>query len=234
MSIGSVLNESFEYWRRAWREYSLLSALVFIPLGLLVALAQHDANGDAVSSLLVWGVISKVAMIVATTWLQAAVVVRSEEQRNGRPLPGFRDTYRLVQPCLFAILAVSALSAVAFLALSLIGVIGLPFLIFLLTRWVVLVPVTVVEALPPRAVFRRAHELSRGKFFDLLLLALLSVILVAVVYMVGSIVTGALSRFGTTWLSMVFVGGIGIPPVMLMWTVAYFQLSRKSTRPARA
>ena len=230
MNIGSVLNETYEYYRRAWREYALLSALVFIPLGLLAALTQHNSTNDSIRSLYVWGVITKVTLIVATTWLQAAVVVRSNEQRNSRPLPGVRETYRLVQPYLMPVLAVSALSGLAFLLLSLLGVIGLPFLVFLLTRWIVLVPVVVIEGTPTRAVFRRSHDLARGKFFDLLLLALFSVIVIAVVYLIGAAVFGSLSRFAATWIAMVFVGAIGIPPVMLMWTVAYFQLARGAQR----
>lgn len=229
MSIGSVINEVFEYYRKAWRDYALLGGLVFVPLGLLAALAQHQST-DALSSLYVWSVVSKVVMIVATTWLQAAVAVRSEEQRNGRPLPGPRETYALVQPFLFPVLAVSAISAVAFLLLSLLGVIGLPFLVFLLTRWVVLVPVTVVEGLDVKGVFRRANELAKGKFFELLLLALLSVIIIAVVYLTVAAITGALPRFASTWISLTAVGALAIPPVMLMWNVAYFQLSRRSRR----
>jgi hypothetical protein len=229
MSIGSVLNETFEYYRRAWRQYALLGGLVFLPLGLLVAVTQHH-SGTALRSLYVWSVVSKVAMIVATTWLQAAVAIRSEQQRNGRPLPGPRETVELVQPYLFPVLAVSALSAVAFLLLSFLGVIGLPFLVFLLTRWVVLIPVTVIEGLTVKAVFRRANELAKGKFFDLLLMALLSVIIVAVVYLVGAAITGALPRFASSWIALVFVGAIGVPPVMLMWTVAFFQLSRRTMR----
>ncbi len=229
MSIGSVINEMVEYYRRAWRQYGVLSAVVFLPLGLLAALAQRH-TGDTLRSLYVWGVISKVAMIVATTWLQAAVAVRSEEQRNGRALPGPRETIRLVQPFLFPVLAVSAISAVAFLLLSLLGVIGLPFLVFLLTRWVVLVPVTVIEGLEIKQVFRRAHELAKGKFFDLLLLALLSVIVIAVIYLAVEAVAGSLPHFAATWISLTVVGAIGMPPVMLLWTVAFFQLSRRSRR----
>jgi hypothetical protein len=227
MSVGSVVNEMFEYYRRAWRQYALLAGAVFLPLGLLAAIAQHETHG-ALKSLYVWSVISKVAMIVATTWLQAAVAVRSEEQRNGRPLPGPRDTYELVRPYLFPVLAVSAISAVAFLLLSLLGVIGLPFLIFLLTRWVVLIPVTVVETLGVKAVFRRSNELAKGKIFELLLLALLSVIIIAVIYLTCAAIIGALPHCASTWLSLTGVGAIGIPPVMLMWNVAYFQLTRRS------
>lgn len=227
MTIGSVLNETYEYLRKGWRDYALLSGAVFVPLGLLTALAQHGSANDSIRSVYVWGVVSKVAIIVLSTWLQAAVVVRSEEQRHGRGLPGIRETYELVKPHLFTVLAVSAVSAAVFLALSLLGVVGLPILIFLLTRWVVLVPIVVVEGVPGRAVFRRANDLAKGKFFDLLLLALLSVILLAVVFMVGAAIASPLPRFGATWFATTFVGALGIPVTMLMWTVAYFQIARR-------
>ena len=44
----------------------------------VAALAQHGSANDSLRSIYVWGVVSKVAIIVLSTWLQAAVVVRSD------------------------------------------------------------------------------------------------------------------------------------------------------------
>lgn len=226
MTIGTVLNEVYEYYRRSWREYALLSGMVFVPLGLLVALAQHARTGEDVTMRYVWGVVSTVAMIVGSSWLQTAVILRCEEQRNGRPLPGVGELYRRTRPYLMSVLSVALAASAVFWALSLLGVLALPVLVFLLTRWIIVMPIVVLEGTPLRGLFRRSNAVARGKFFDLLLLALLSVVVLAMMFLAGGAITSPLSRFGQTWIATALVGAVAIPPVMLAGTVAYFQLAR--------
>lgn len=231
MTIGTVLNELVEYYRRSWREYALLGCIVFVPLGLLVAIAQHARTADDVTMRYVWGVISTVATIVGSSWLQTAVILRCEEQRNGRPLPGVGEIYARTKPYLLPVLTVAVGASAVFWALSLLGVLALPFLVFLLTRWIIVMPIVVIEGTPLRGILRRSNAVARGKFFDLLLLALLSVIILTVTFLAGGAITSPLTRFGQTWFATAFVGAIAIPPVMLASTVAYFQLSRARAVP---
>lgn len=226
MTIGTVLTEVYEYYRRSWREYALLSGTVFVPLGLLVAIAQHARSSNDVTSRYVWGVVSTVAMIVGSSWLQTAVILRCEEQRNGRPLPGLRELYRRTAPHLLSVLAVAVGASAVFWALSLLGLLALPFLVFLLTRWIIVMPIVVLEQAPLRTILRRSNTVARGKFFDLLMLALLSVVVLAMTFLAGGAITSPLSRFVQTWIATAFVGAVAIPPVMLAATVAYYQLTR--------
>lgn len=231
MTIGTVLTEVVEYYRRSWREYMLLSGLVFVPLGVLMAIAQHTRTDGDVTMRYVWGVISTVAMIVASSWLQTAVILRCEEQRNGRPLPGLAELYRRATPYLVPVLSVAVAASAVFWALSLLGVLAIPFLIFLLTRWIIVMPIVVLEGMPLRGIWRRSNAVAKGRFFDLLLLSLLSVVVLAVTYLAGGAILSPVTRFGQTWFATVFVGTIAIPPVMLAATVAYFQLSRSRPVP---
>jgi hypothetical protein len=68
--------------------------------------------------------------------------------------------------------------------------------------------------------------MAKGKFFDLMLLALLSVIILSVLTLAGLAAFAFLPAFGQMWLATAAVGVLGVPPVLLMWTTVYFQLNR--------
>ena len=240
MSIGSVLNETYEYYRRAWRHYALLGGALFIVIGVLVALAQHSRAHREGAIVLVWWVIATVVTIVGTAWLQAVVTVASNQLRNGLPFPSMQELRHLMQPLYMPVLSAALSASLLVYALSLplyvapaLLVLVLPLFIFLLTRWVVLIPMVVTEGTPNRQLLRRANELSKGKFFDLMLLTLMSVVLIGVSSIAAGVIASFLPEFGRVWFSTFITGALAIPPIMVAWTVTYFQLARHRAVPLR-
>lgn len=227
MTIGSVLNEAFEYYRKAWRYYLSVSAALFLVIGVLAAIAQEARAGDSIAAEIALNVVFTVAMIVGSSWLHAAVVISSEEQRHGRRLPDPTTLWEAVRPTMFRVLAAATIAAlILYLISALLSVLALPIIVFLMTRWPLITPAVVLEDVPLKSVFRRCHTMARGKFFDLMLLALLSVIILSVLTLAGLQVFAFLPDFGQLWLATAAVGVVGVPPVLLLWTTAYFQLTR--------
>lgn len=233
MTVGSVLNETFEYYRRSGRRFTALAAVMFALTSLLFAIVDDAKRRDDLTVASVWQVVFTVATIVGSAWLQAALIVALEEERNGRRLPPTGELYRRARPYLLPVLIAALTAALVAGLLSLLTLVAIPILLFLLTRWVVTVPVIVLERHQLRKVFRRANDLVKGNFFNMLLLSLLSFIILTVVTLAGLAIFSFLPRFGQLWLAMFLADTIAIPPVMIAWTVAYYQLAR-SRPPALA
>lgn len=227
MTVGSVLSESYEYYRHSARRFTVLAASMFAFTSLLFALADGAKRRDDLSVASVWQIVFTVVTIVGSAWLQAALILAVEEQRNGRPMLPSAELYRRAKRFLLPVLVVALGAALLAGLLSLLSLIAIPILLFLLTRWVVCVPIVVVEEISLRKVFRRANDLLKGKFLDMLLLALLSFIILTVATLAGLAIFAFLPRFPQMWLSMFLANTLTIPPVMVAWTVAYLQLSRR-------
>ena len=230
MTVGSVLNESYEYYRRSARRFTALAASMFAFTSLLFALVDDARHRDNASVATVWQIVFTVATIVGSAWLQAALILAVEEQRNGRAQLSRTELYRRGKRFLLPVLIVALGASLLAGLLSLLSLIAIPILLFLLTRWVICVPIVVVEEIQLRKVFRRANELLKGNFLNMLLLALLSFIILTVATLAGLAIFAFLPRFPQMWLSMFLANTIAIPPVMVAWTVAYHQLAR--VRPA--
>jgi hypothetical protein len=227
VTIGSVLNEALEYYRKAWRHYTGVSAALFLVIGVLAAVAQEGRGSNSVVAEIGLNVVFTVAMIVGSSWLHAAVVISSEEQRHGRSFPEPAVLWEAVRPTMFRVLSAATIAALVLYFLSaLLSVIALPLIVFLMTRWPLITPTVVLEDMPLKSVFRRCHTMAKGKFFDLMLLALLSVIILSVLTLAGLAAFAFLPAFGQMWLATAAVGVLGVPPVLLMWTTVYFQLNR--------
>jgi MFS family permease len=230
MSLGSIFNESYEYYRRSARRFTALAASMFALTSLLFAIADDAKHRNSLAVASVWQIVFTVATIVGSAWLQSALIVALEEDRNGRPQPSRAELYRRARPFLLPVLIVALGAALVAGLLSLLSLIAIPILVFLLTRWVICVPIVVVEEISLRKVFRRANDLLKGNFVNMLLLALLSFIILTVATLAGLALFAFLPRIPRTWLAMFLANTIAIPPVMVAWTVAYYQLAR--LRPA--
>jgi hypothetical protein len=104
MSIGAVLGEAWDLYRRFLWQFFLTAVVVFTVLDLLSALAEWGA-GDSVSAGVFWGVVSAVIGVVGYFWVQAALVELVRDVRDGRADRTVAGTYRAVQPRLGAVIA---------------------------------------------------------------------------------------------------------------------------------
>ena len=226
MTVGSILNESYEYYRRAGRRLTALAASMFALTSLLFAVADDAKHRDSVAIASVWQIVFTVTTIVGSAWLQAVLILAVEEGRNGRPQPPGAELYRRAKPYLLPVLIVALGASLLAGVLSLLSLIAIPILLFLLTRWVICVPIVVVEEISLRKVFGRANTLLKGNFLNMLLLALLSFIILTMMTLAGLALLAFLPQFPRVWLAMFLANTIAMPPVMVAWTVAYYQLAR--------
>jgi hypothetical protein len=226
MQAGDVVREAWELYKGHWRTFVPLALVVYVILGL-VALVLGLILG--------WlGIlISALASIVGTFWLQGALAEAVQDVRDGKQDLSLGETFRRVQPRLPALIVAGILAGLGIaIGLVLLIVPGL----FLLTIWCLIVPAIVLEGKSAGEAFGRSRELVRGhgwNVFGVIVLTILAVI-------VASIVVGLL----TFWLpnglddfaQSVISNTVVVPFVAVAWTLMYFALRRReeATVPAPA
>jgi hypothetical protein len=221
MSIGAVLGEAWDLYRRFLWQFFLTAVVVFTVLDLLSALAEWGA-GDSVSAGVFWGVVSAVIGVVGYFWVQAALVELVRDVRDGRVDRTVGGTYRAVQPRLGAVIVAGVLAAIA------IGI-GFVFLVvpglILLTIWSMLVPVIVFEGRTAGESFGRSRDVVRGHGWSVFGLILVTFLLVAIASGIIRLAFAPLPDFLDGWLGSLVAHSLTIPFAAAALTTAYFRLT---------
>jgi hypothetical protein len=235
MKVRVVLFDSSSLYVHHWRRLVPPAfALALIPAAPLILVPGQ--LGPALAALLGLPVLFV---------LQALHVVEAAEVREGRPAP-LRESFRAVRPRLRPLLGaillgmlkligvyvlfVAALVA-AVLEHSVTGVVGglvafYALLLYLVSRWSMVVPVILLEGIGARKAFRRSRRLVHGHGFRVLGVILLASLAYALVDLtveriVGVAVDGETMR---AFLKKVVAEPLAGPFLVLMWTNAYFAL----------
>ena len=154
MTVGGVLGEAWELYKRFLGRFFLTALVLFAVLDLLSALADQAAS-DGWTSGLFWGLVAAIVSIVGYSWVQAALVETVHDVRDGRADRTIGETYRAVQPQLGAVILGGILAAIGItIGFILLIVPGL----FLLTIWSMLIPVIVLERRSTGEAFTRSRE----------------------------------------------------------------------------
>src|SRR5260221_13201509 len=101
MTVGGVFSEAWEYYTKFFRRFVATSAAVFLVLDLLAAIAA-DARGRSAGLALAWGLVSSVASLVGSFWVQGALVAAADDVRDGRVDLTIEDLHRPPRPYLGA------------------------------------------------------------------------------------------------------------------------------------
>lgn len=220
---SGVLSEAWELYKRHWNHLLPIAFIVYLLTALLTALLTGAAG--AFGALLA-GVIS----IVGLFWVQGALVRATEDIRDGRADMSLGDTYNSVKPKLGAITGAGLLAGLGIgLGLLLLIIPGL----ILLTLWVVIIPVIVLENAAAMESFGRSSALVKGYAMNVF-----GVIVLTFLILIGvGIVLGLLLAFFPDavqgFLSNVISGTITAPFIVLVWTLLYYRLrDAKATGPA--
>jgi hypothetical protein len=230
MTVGGVLSEALELYRRFFKRFFLTAAAVFVVLNLFSAIAA-DAGADADDAVAVfWSFIGLVVALVGSLWVQGALTATVADVRDGRDDEDIETIYRRVRPSLLPLLLAGLLAGLGIaLGLVLLIVPGL----FLLTRWVLVTPAVVLEGLPATDALRRSWHLVRGHSWTTFGVIVVTVLLAVLAQILFAGVFAFFPNFLRNWIGGLVANSLVTPFVALSWTLMYFHL-RDTTVPTAA
>jgi hypothetical protein len=219
-----VLGEAWALYKRHWRHLLPIAFVVYLLLSLLVLLLAW---------LLGWlGAIAAVLVsIVGTFWIQGALVVAIDDVRDGRPDLTISETLSRVTPRINTLTLAGLLAGIGIvIGLALLIVPGL----VLLTWWLFIVPVIMLEGAGVMDSFGRSRELVRGNGWNVFGLIVLTILV-----LIGAQIILALILIPLPDAVQGYVGNLAsntllTPFVAAAWTLGYYRLRGIDTSRATA
>jgi hypothetical protein len=235
--IGGVLSDAWSLYRRFFVRFVTIAAVVYVAIGLVQALVTLATGEGGVLTAILWSIIGAIVGLVGYFLLQGALVLAVDDVRDGRADRELGDLFRAVQPLLGALIVAGVLAALGIgLGLILLIVPGL----YLLTRWILIIPVIVLEGRSAGESFGRSSELVKGNgwnVFGLIAVTFVGLAIVgAILTGIISVIIGFLPTFLVNWVANVVVNSLLAPFIALAWTLTYFRLRGEPvpTEPADA
>jgi hypothetical protein len=217
VSIGDVLGDSWELYRRHFSHFVSIALVYFLVLALVTL---------ALSFALSWvGALASVFVsIVGMFWLQGTLVEAIADVRDGRADLSIGETFAKARPYIWRLLGAGLLAALGI-------VIGLLLLIIpgliLLTWWSLIIPLIVLERVAVMDSFGRSRELVRGNGWNVFGVIIITAILVAVA---SGVVRGIFDLFLPVavayYLGNVIGNSLFVPFSAIAWTLMYYKLAR--------
>jgi hypothetical protein len=210
-------------YRRHWQHFISISFVVYASVAVISLV---------LTLLLSWlgALIGGLVSLIAAFWLQGALVKAVEDVRDGRSDMSLGETFESVRPHLSSIIVAGILAALGIvLGLILLIVPGL----VLLTWWILIVPVIVLEGKRAGESFGRSRELVRGFGWNVFGVIILTLLLYLVFSIVLRLVLTPLADWLESFLADIIVGTLAIPLLTVTWTLLYFRL-REAKEPAAA
>jgi hypothetical protein len=151
-----------------------------------------------------------------------------EDVRDGRADLSLGETFQSVRSHLGSIVVAGILAGLGIaLGLILLVVPGL----VLLTWWILIVPVIVVESRSAGESFGRSRDLVRGHGWNVFGVIVLTVLIYIGLSIVVRLILTPLADWLESFLADIVVGTITIPLLAVTWTLLYFRL-REAKEPA--
>lgn len=221
MSVGSVLREALDLYKRFFARFFLTAAAVFVLVDLLGAIASDARSAGGVGQVF-WTIVFLVIAVVGSFWVQGALVVAVADVRDGKIDSSVGDLYDRVRPHLAALIVSGTLAGLGiglgFVALVIPG-------LYLLTHWILIVPVIVLEGKTAGESFRRSRELVRGNGWTVLGVIVVTLLIAGIANGLATAVFAFLPSFLQAWVGGTIASSLTAPFVALSWTVMYFRLS---------
>jgi hypothetical protein len=221
---SGVIGEAWETFKAHWRHLVPIALVVYVAVALISLVLVL---------LLTWfgAILSFIISLIALFWVQGALVRAVEDIRDGRADMSLGETYERVRPQLPAIIVGGLLAGLG-IALGLVLLI-VPGLI-LLTWWIVIIPVIVLEERSAGEAFGRSRELVRGHAWSVFGVIVLTILLVIAFNIVLGILLLPVSDWLRSFLSNIIIGTVVTPFVVVTWTTLYYRLRAAKEPPAEA
>lgn len=221
MTVGGVLREAWDLYRAHWRHFFPLALAFYLVLSL-ATLALTLAFG------LAGALVGVPVSLIGFFWLQGALTEAVNDVRDGRADRSITETFRAVQPRIWALLGAGILAALGIaVGLVLLIVPGL----LLLTWWSLVVPVVVLEQRAVLESFGRSRELVRGHGWTVFGVVVVTVLISLVVGAVIGVALLWLPEELRTFVGDVVAGSLTAPFGALAWTLMYFHLRERQEAP---
>jgi hypothetical protein len=219
-----VISEAWDLYKRHWRHLLPISFIVFLAVALIALVLV---------ALLTWvgAILAFIVSLVATFWLQGALVKAVDDVRDGRADLSLGETFERVRPQLPAIIVAGILAGLG-IALGLVLLI-VPGLV-LLTWWILIIPVIVLEGTRAGEAFSRSRELVRGHGWSVFGVIVLTILLFIAFRILLSLLLIPLADWLQSFLSEIIVGTLATPFVAVTWTLLYYRLRAAKEAPAPA
>lgn len=231
-SIGGVLSDAWGLYKRFFTRFVAVAAVVYVVLGLVQALVAAATEGGGVLTAFVWGVIGAIVGLIGYFWVQGALVEAIRDVQDGRADASIGELFGAVKPRLAALIVAGVLAGLGIgLGLLLLVIPGL----FLLTRWILIIPVIVLEGRSAGESFGRSSELVKGNGWGVFGLIAVTVVILgiagAIVGGIIAILIGFLPTLLVQWVTNIVVNSLTAPFVALAWTLTYFRLTGNRPQP---
>jgi hypothetical protein len=219
-----VLSEAWGFYKTHWRHLLTIAFVVYLGVALISLVLV---------GLLTWfgAVIAAVVSLIATFWVQGALVRAVDDVRDGRADMSLGETFDSVRPQLPAIIVAGILAALGIcLGLLLLIVPGL----LLLTWWIVIIPVIVLEGRRAGESFGRSRELVRGYGWQVFGVIVLTILLFIAFRIVLGIVLSPFADWLQGFLTEIVSGTLATPFIAVAWTLLFYRLRAAKEAPAAA
>jgi hypothetical protein len=226
-TVGEILSDAFELYRRHWQNLIVIVAAIVIPLSLIQVLIgdawiRNGIGSDTTGDNLVSGALASLVLLAATvlmwTILEGAITRAAAGTFLGRDLE-IGESYRFALARFWSIVLVGVLSVLA---------IGGGFLLLIIPGFIVLahlvcaIPVLVIEGRRGTSALGRSWDLVKGfgwKVFGTIIVAGL----------ISGVVNGVLTApFGDNWAARSIAASIAsvltIPFMALVGVLIYLDL----------
>src|SRR5918996_6573624 len=178
---SGVLTEAWEYYKAHWKHLLTIALVVYAAVALISVILTTLLS-------IVGAILAAAVSIVGLFLLQGALVTAVADIRDGRADLSVENTFRKAQPFLGRIAGASILAGIGIL-LGLLALI-IPGLI-LMTIWLFIIPVIVLENSSIGDSFGRSRELVRGYGMNVFGVIVLTILLI----LAFEIVLGAILLF---------------------------------------
>jgi hypothetical protein len=218
---AGVLAEAWELYKKHWKHLVSVAAIVYLGVAILSV---------ALTATMGWvgAIISGLVSVVALFWVQGALVKAAEDIRDGRADMSLGETYAAVKDKIAPIALASILAGIG-IALGLLFFI-VPGLI-LLTFWVLVIPVIVLEGRGIGAAFGRSRELVSGNGWNVFGVIVLTFLLMIAASIVLGMLLFPFGEVAREFFGDLLVGALTAPFISLTWTLLYYRLAGRETPP---
>lgn len=209
-----AIREAWELYKAHWRHLLPIALVVYVAIAVV---------GVLLTAVLSWfgALLAAFISIIGLFWVQGALVTAVEDVRDGRSDLSLGETFDRVRPQLGSIVVAGLLAGLGVvLGLVLLIVPGL----VLMTLWVLVIPVVVLERTTAGAAFGRSRELVRGYGWNVFGVIVLTLLVLLAFEIVLAIVLSPLSNWLQSLVSNIVSGTVTAPFIALVWTLLYFRL----------
>ena len=221
MDPGDILRRTWELYRAHWIHLVAIAAVIYVPLGAVsAALALGGWPGILAANIL---------NLAAIFPVQGAVVKAVEDVRDGRRDLSVAATLRHAGNRLMVLAVAGVLAALGIIGgLALLVVPGL----VLLTWWLVLAPVIMLERCGVAHGFGRSRELVRGSAWPVFGVVVLTLLVLLAFSLALGIALTPLGNVARGFLQAAIGQTLAAPFAAVAWTLTYFRLRDLERRRA--